>query len=112
MMGKSLKDFLNQPESLRQPTAEDHALAALLNGEVVNILAPKLPDGAFTREQVEVVVAQFANVVIEEGENAQFRLVVLHESGKFWRWREWNFAAGAGMRMNRSIERFGVRKPQ
>ena len=44
-MCKSLKDFLNQPESLRQPTAEDHALAALLNGEVVNAPAPVLPAG-------------------------------------------------------------------
>ncbi len=42
VMGKSLKDFLNQPESLRQPTAEDYALAALLNGEVINAPAPLL----------------------------------------------------------------------
>lgn len=71
-----------------------------------------LPDDTFTREQAESVAPQFENVVIEEGDNTQFRLVVLYESGKYWRWRVWNFAAGAGMRMNRSIERFGVRKPQ
>lgn len=44
-MSKSLKDFLNQPERQREPTAEELELATLLNANAVSpvITAPVLP---------------------------------------------------------------------
>jgi hypothetical protein len=43
-VGKTLQEFLNQPVLLREPTAEENELAALLNGSTVT--APVvLPQG-------------------------------------------------------------------
>lgn len=80
-MGKSLKAFLNQSQSLRQPVAEDHALAALLNGDVVNAPAPLLPAGPFTREDARTVAAYYANVSIENDQFAHFQLAMRDGSG-------------------------------
>ena len=62
-----------------------------------NVLSPleSLPDGTFTREQAQIVAAQYQNVAIEDDQGTHFRL----EPG------------GEDM-MNRYIRDYGVRKTQ
>lgn len=105
-MCKSLKDFLNQPESLRQPVAEDHALAALLNGEVVNAPAPLLPAGPFTREDARAVSAYYANMAIENDQSTHFQLVMRDGSGQLIE-RVWNFQPDAGQVLNSYLKTHG-----
>ncbi|MET6349428.1 DUF905 family protein [Enterobacter kobei] len=73
-MGKSLKEFLNQPVFLREPTAEEIELAALLNGSVVNSPVA-LPQGPFSREEATALVAQYTNVSIENEQGTFFSLL-------------------------------------
>lgn len=105
-MCKSLKDFLNQPESLRQPTAEDYALAALLNGEVVNAPAPQLPAGPFTREDARDVCAYYANVTFGNDQLTHFQLVIRDATGRLIE-RVWNFQSDAGQVMNVYLKTHG-----
>ena len=110
-MSKSLKDFLNQPELQRAPTAEELELAALLNANAVSpvIATPVLPDGEFTRQDAYRVVAFYTNVFIEDDQGTHFRLVVRDDDGGMV-WRAWNFEPDAGAGLTPYIRRYGIRR--
>lgn len=104
-MGKSLKDFLNQPVSLREPTAEELELAALLNGDAKKQTV-LLPSGTFTRDEALAVAAQYSNVQIEDDQHTHFRLVIRDLDGCLIE-RVWNFEGDGGARLNRYFESHG-----
>ena len=107
-MGKTLQEFLNQSVSLREPTAEELELAALLNADVAT--APVvLPEGAFTREEARAVAAQYTNVGIENDQKTHFQLVVRDEAGML-KDRVWSFQEDAGAWINRTIASYGIKK--
>ena len=107
-MGKTLQEFLNQSVSLREPTAEELELAALLNADVAT--APVvLPEGAFTREEARAVAAQYTNVGIENDQVTHFQLVVRDDEGML-KERVWNFQKEGGAWMNRALAIYGFRK--
>ncbi|MDY2407185.1 DUF905 family protein, partial [Klebsiella pneumoniae] len=64
----------------------------------------------FTREQAEVVAAQYTNVAIEDDQGTHF------SSGRSSERRNGlarvNFEADTGKWLNRYIERYGIRKQQ
>ncbi|WP_313715279.1 DUF905 family protein [Atlantibacter hermannii] len=68
-----------------------------------------LPDGPFTREQEQVVVAAYSNVTIEDDQMTRFRVVVRVDGAMVW--RAWNFEPEAGVWLNRYIESDGVIRP-
>jgi len=72
-----------------------------------NVLSPleSLPDGTFTREQAQVVAAQYQNVAIEDDQ-------VRHQDDGSMIWRVWNFEPGGEDMMNRYIRDYGLRKTQ
>ncbi|WP_308906373.1 DUF905 family protein [Klebsiella pneumoniae] len=69
-----------------------------------------LPDDTFTREQPEVVAAQYTNVAIEDEQGTHIRHDV-PQNGVLVR-RAWNFEADTWKWLNRYIERYGIRKQQ
>ncbi len=107
-MGKTLQEFLNQSVSLREPTAEELELAALLNANVATALVV-LPEGTFTREEAKVVAAQYTNVGIENDQGTHFQLVVRDEDGML-KDRVWSFQEDAGAWINRTIASYGIKK--
>jgi Bacterial protein of unknown function (DUF905). len=72
---------------------------------------PPLPSGLFTHRQADVVVAMYQNVAIEDDLGTHFRLVIRDTDGMLI-WRDWNFAPGAGVMLNRYIAGDDIRKPQ
>lgn len=109
-MGKTLKEFLNQPAPLHAPTAEELELAALINATASTTVV-KLPGGKFTREEAKVVAAQYTNVQIENDQGAHFQLVVRDEAGML-RDRVWSFQDDAGAYLNRALASYGLLKQQ
>lgn len=69
-----------------------------------------LPSGPFTREQAEAVAVVFTNVTIEDDQGTHFRLVIRDREG-YLIWRDWNFAPGAGVILNRYFASDGIRTP-
>lgn len=69
-----------------------------------------LPEGMFTRKQATVVAAAYTNVAIEDDQGSHFRLVIRDTDGMLI-WRDWKFAPGAGVMLNRYIASDGIRKP-
>ncbi|ENO2526569.1 DUF905 domain-containing protein [Salmonella enterica] len=70
----------------------------------------ELPEGPFTRQQAEAVASQYTNVAIEDDQGSHFRLVIRDTDGMLI-WRDWNFAPGAGVMLNRYIASDGIRNP-
>ncbi|MGX5093551.1 DUF905 family protein [Enterobacter sp. UPMP2061] len=109
-MGKTLREFLNQPMLLREPTAEETELAALLNGSTVT--APVvLPQGPFTREEATALTAQYTNVSIDNDQGTYFQLVVRGEEGLLTKCA-WNFENDVGALLNRALASYRARKQQ
>lgn len=66
-----------------------------------------LSDGSFTRFDAEVLVALYSNITIEDDQGTHFRLVIRDTDGSLI-WRDWNFAAEAGVMLNRFIDSDGI----
>ena len=109
-MGKSLKEFLNQPVFLREPTAEEIELAALLNGSVINSPVA-LPQGPFSREEATALVAQYTNFSIENDQGTFFQLVVRDEEGMLKKCA-WNFETDVGALLNSALASYRAKKQQ
>lgn len=75
---------------------------------VINAKPVLLPDGPFTREQAQSVVAAYSNVAIEDDQITHFRVVVRVDGAMVW--RAWNFEPEADVWLNRYIESDGVKK--
>jgi hypothetical protein len=110
---KSLKDFLNQKDAMREPTDEELELAALLNATPVAVIAapPVLSIYSFTREEAMAVAAYYSNVCIEDDQGSHFRLAIRDDTGSLL-WRDRDFVPGAGNALNTCIERYGVPKKE
>lgn len=109
-MGKTLQEFLNQPVLLREPTAEETELAALLNGSV-DTAPVALPQGPFTREEATALTAQYTNVSTENDQGTYFQLVVRGEEGVLTKCA-WNFENDVGALLNRALASYRARKQQ
>lgn len=66
-----------------------------------------LSDGPFTRSDAEVIVSLYTNITIEDDQGTHFRLVIRDTDGCLI-WRDWNFAAEAGVMLNRFIDSDGI----
>lgn len=66
-----------------------------------------LSDGPFTRSDAEVIVSLYTNITIEDDQGTHFRLVIRDADGTLI-WRDWNFAAEAGVMLNRFINSDGT----
>lgn len=66
-----------------------------------------LSDGPFTRSDAEVIVSLYTNITIEDDQGTHFRLVIRDADGSLI-WRDWNFAAEAGVMLNRVIDSDGI----
>lgn len=66
-----------------------------------------LSDGPFTRSDAEVIVSLYSNITIENDQGTHFRLVIRDADGSII-WRDWNFAAEAGVMLNRFIDSGGI----
>lgn len=107
-MGKTLQEFLSQPVLLREPTAEEIELAALLNGSVVTTPVV-MPQGPFTREEATVLVAQYSNVSIENDQGTYFQVVVWDEEGMLKKCA-WNFENDVGALLNSALASYRTKK--
>ncbi|MBA3176153.1 DUF905 family protein [Salmonella enterica] len=66
-----------------------------------------LSDGPFTRSDAELIVSLYSNINIEDDQGMHFRLVIRDTDGSLI-WRDWNFAADAGVMLNRFIDSNGI----
>lgn len=66
-----------------------------------------LSDGPFTRSDAEVIVSLYTNIAIEDDQGTHFRLVIRDIDGTLI-WRDWNFAAEAGVMLNYFIDSDGI----
>ncbi|EIP3949628.1 DUF905 family protein [Salmonella enterica] len=66
-----------------------------------------LSDSPFTRSDAEVIVSLYTNITIEDDQGTLFRLVIRDTDGSLI-WRDWNFAAEAGVMLNRFIDSNGI----
>ncbi|TKT98839.1 DUF905 domain-containing protein [Citrobacter sp. wls830] len=66
-----------------------------------------LSDGPFTRSDAEVIISLYTNITIEDDQGTHFRLVICDTDGTLI-WRDWNFAAKAGVMLNRFINSDGI----
>ncbi|ECJ2453610.1 DUF905 domain-containing protein [Salmonella enterica] len=66
-----------------------------------------LSNGPFTGSDAEVIVSLYSNITIENDQGTHFRLVIRDTDGSLI-WRDWNFAAEAGVMLNRFIDSDGI----
>ena len=66
-----------------------------------------LSGGPFTRSDAEALVSLYSNITIEDDQGTHFRLVIRDTDGTLI-WRDWNFAAEAGVMLNRFIDSDGI----
>ncbi|AXD50738.1 DUF905 domain-containing protein [Salmonella enterica] len=66
-----------------------------------------LSDGPFTRSDAEVIVSLYTNITIEDDQGTHFRLAIRDIDGTLI-WRDWNFAAEAGVMLNCFIDSDGI----
>ena len=93
---------------MQTPTAPDASASGAFVFKVHRIPeSHMLPQGPFTRQQVEAVTRRYQNIAIEDDQGSHFRLVVRDSEGRMV-WRAWCFEPDAGEGLNRYIRKSGI----